>query len=303
MLSYILPSGMNYELLRVLIALVGTGVLTYFDIFKNRNVPDKLLYGFLLISLLFLVIDPQTIIPSVFWGGVIGAIGYLLYRAGQIGGADVILFVTLSFLLPTTPSLFTQQTIQMPFILSLIIVSGMFLILYIIIKYAPKLFAMAMSGRIKFSLDRLFYSGALLFMYVVMIYLLYDMGMGNPLPFVLLLGYLVFITIFVNLFKTELTQLMSEKVDLSKKSDRTKITEEDVVALELMDKDYVKKHNIPKLLTTDAIKRLSKEKVKLIVLTKLPPFIPFVFLSLILEILFGDPLYYIISGMFLPYYF
>lgn len=298
----ILPSGMNYQLIRVLLALVETGVLSYFDLFKNRNIPDKLLYGFLALSLIFLIIDPQTVIPSLFWAVVIGVVGYLFYKAGQLGAADVILFVSLSILLPAPPNLFTTQFIQIPFILSLIILSGLLLILYILLRYAPTLIKMTIEGKVRLTTDKIFYSIALFIMYIIVSYILLDVGMGNPFPFILLLGYIMIATIFVNLFKDDLTKLMTDEIDLSNKNDLKKIGPEDIVATDLMDKKYVKKHNIPKLLTDKDIKRLAKEKVKLLVMTRLPPYIPFILLALLVEILLGDPLYYIISSLFFSIY-
>ena len=299
MLSYILTT-MNYELIRILIAVIGTSIFSYFDIFKNRNVPDKLLYIFLGISFLFVIIDIQTLTSSLFWGVIMGVIGYLFYRAGQLGGADVILFVSICLLLPSSPSLFTQNYSQMPFILSLLIMSGLFLLLFIILKYLPKLLAKTLRGEIKLKTDKIMYSAGLVLMFLVVSYMLMEMGMGNPMPFVILLGYIILTTVFINIYKDELSAMMSKDIDLTKAGDRKKVEPEDVVAIELMDKEYVKKHNIPKLLTKNELDRLIKEKVKLKVLTDLPPFIPFVLLAMLVLTLLGDPLYYIISNMFFP---
>ena len=35
------------ELIRVLLAFIGTAVAAYYDVFNNKNIPDNFLYGFL----------------------------------------------------------------------------------------------------------------------------------------------------------------------------------------------------------------------------------------------------------------
>jgi len=296
MLSYIFASVMHFSLLRIIVALLGTGVATYFDLFKNRNIPDNFLYVFVIISALFLVLDPITIVPSLFWAILLGVFGYLFYKSGQLGSADVLIFISLAFALPAAPALFVQQTMPMPFVLSIVILSGLLLMIYVMLKYAPYLITLVIKGKIKFPIDKLFYSVAIIFMYVIITYLLFDMSIGNPMPFILLLGFIMLSVIFTNLFRDELSKLMSEELDISK--NRKKLTAGDIIAIELMDKSYVNKYNIPKLLTEKDILRLAKNKVKVIAMTKLPPYLPFVFIALLFEILLGDPLYYIISSMF-----
>jgi hypothetical protein len=173
--------------------------------------------------------------------------------------------------------------------------------MFIILKYGPKLILKTIKGEIKMRADKLFYAIALIFMFAVVVFILSDISMGNPLPFILLLGFIVLVTLFHTLYREDLTLTMSEEIDLSKKSDASKIEPEDVVALELMDRVHIVKHSIPKLLTKTEIERLKREKVKLIVMTKLPPFLPFIFIALLIQIFMGDILYYIISGMFLNY--
>ena len=301
MLEYVLPSVMNFQLIRIIVAILCTGFFSYLDIFNNRNIPDKYLYIFLGISSLFLIIDSTTLFPSLIWAILIGSLGYLFYRSGQLGGADVIYFVSICFLLPMFPSIYTNELSQMPFILSLIIFSGLFLLLFIIFKYLPKLVADTIRGKIKISVDKWLYSLGLIFMFSIVSFMLSQIGVGNPIPCLLLFAYIIFATVFFNLYKDELVKLMSEELDLTKVADRKKVEAEDVVAIDLMDKKYVEKYKIPRLLSQKELDRLIKAKVKLTVSTNLPPFIPFVFLALLLLIFVGDLLYHIISTMFFSF--
>jgi prepilin signal peptidase PulO-like enzyme (type II secretory pathway) len=64
-----------------------------------------------------------------------------------------------------------------------------------------------------------------------------------------------------------------------------------VVAIELMNKDMVERYKIPRLMTKDEIARLKKSRVgEVMVYTKLPPFIPFIMLGMVLSLLFAKNL-------------
>jgi hypothetical protein len=66
---------------------------------------------------------------------------------------------------------------------------------------------------------------------------------------------------------------------------------EDVLALEVMNKDMIERYKIPRLMTQGEIERLKKTKVtEVMVFTKLPPFVPFILLGMILAMLFANSL-------------
>ena len=73
--------------------------------------------------------------------------------------------------------------------------------------------------------------------------------------------------------------MQREKIPLSQ------VEPEDVIAIEAMDNDMVKKYGIKRLATESEIKRLKSLKIKeLWVYTKLPAFLPFLCLGVILAL-------------------
>ena len=66
---------------------------------------------------------------------------------------------------------------------------------------------------------------------------------------------------------------------------------EDVLALEIMNKDMRERFKIPRLVTKAEIERLKKTKVPEVwVYTKLPPFLPFILVGMLMSLLFAKNL-------------
>jgi len=76
---------------RIAIALIGTIIVTYFDIFNNRNIPNNLLYAFLAVAFITSIVffSSEIFIYSIIQFAIIGILGFGLYKMGQLGGADV----------------------------------------------------------------------------------------------------------------------------------------------------------------------------------------------------------------------
>ncbi|MCX6777656.1 MAG: hypothetical protein NT157_02115, partial [Candidatus Micrarchaeota archaeon] len=78
-----------------------------------------------------------------------------------------------------------------------------------------------------------------------------------------------------------------EKLPLSR------IEEEDVLAIEKMNPKLVAKYKLKKLLTARELARMKKAKIplkKYPVYANMPVFLPYILASLLLTLLFGDPL-------------
>lgn len=85
------------EMLRVFVAIFGLIVTSYYDLFNKKNVPDNLLYAFLAVAFLVNLVFFES---TLFWFSlvlalIVGLIGYVFYRLGQIGGADVFVLVSI----------------------------------------------------------------------------------------------------------------------------------------------------------------------------------------------------------------
>jgi len=265
------------EIIRILVAFLGTAAATYYDVYNNKNVPDKFLFGFLAVAFLLNVFFYEetlfsfSIAVAVFFS----AIGYLFYRVGQLGGADVIILAAIMLLLPIHPS-FSGLPFNLPFVFSVIIFSGVLFALYVIGYFGWKLRETDAKPKLMYALMLIPY---LLFAYVYVTSFLFSM------VYFAFVSVLLLATIFFLMYKESMNKMLSEELPVSQ------LEPEDVVALELMNKDLVRMHKIPRLLTAKEIERLQKENVPDIrVFTKLPPFLPFILVGMVLSMLFGSSL-------------
>ncbi len=263
------------EMIRILVAFLGVGAATYYDLFNNKNVPDKLLYAFLGVAFLVnLYFYQETLfLFSLAVAVFFSAIGYIFYRVGQIGGADVFVLASLMLLLPIAPS-FSDMPFNMPFIVPLLIFSGVLFAVYVMLTFGYKLYKKENAS------PRLIY--LLMFVpYILFAYIYVSSVLFSPVYFIIL-TVLFAATVFFMMYKEELTMLLAEKIPVER------LEPEDVVAMELMNPETVKEHNITRLVTKDMIKRFKEEKLGSIwVYTKLPQFLPFILVGMLLAIFFS----------------
>jgi hypothetical protein len=106
----------------------------------------------------------------------------------------------------------------------------------------------------------------------------------SPVYFAFMTISMFAITMFM-VFKETINTMLSEELPISQ------LEPEDVLALELMNKDMVKKYGLTRLVTEKEIERLKKLKVQEVwVYTKLPPFIPFILIGMIFAMFFAKNL-------------
>jgi len=276
---------MNYQLVRIALALLGTGIASYFDIFNKKNVPDKLLFGFLALSLIVAVADfGQLMVYSLAITILIGGLGYLMYRTGQMGAADILILMSLCLLLPVQTTLIEKSApmFKLPFIFSIIVVSGLLFMIYVFAKFTPKIIDAVKKKRHKLSAQQIMYVFFLLAVYVFFVYL----GTQAPIfttNYLALVGILIFASMYFTLFKDIIQDSMTEDMDVKK------IGDQEVIAIEKLDPDLVKKNGIPRVFREADRARLIKAGMhKLPVYTGLPMFLPFIFLAVIVVLFTGD---------------
>lgn len=268
------------EIIRVIIAFVGTAAAAYYDLFNKKNVPDRFLYGFLAIAFLTNLVLYEE---NLFWfslavAAFFSAVGYLFYKMGQLGGADVFVLASIILLLPIHPS-FVNMSFNMPFILSVIIFSGVLFALYVLVYFGWKLSQVEAKPNLLYALMFIPY---LLFAYVYVNSFLF-----SPLYFIFV-TILLFATIFFMMYRDSLIKLLAEELPVAQ------LEPEDVLALEIMNKDMVKRYKLPRLLTKGEVERIKKTKLtELWVYTRLPPFIPFVLIGMVLSLLFANSLLFL----------
>ena len=266
------------ELLRLLIAFAGTGIAAYYDVFNKKNVPNEMLYAFLIVALLTNIVFYQQ---DLFWFSIgvaafFSAVGYVFYRVGQLGGADVFVLASIMLLLPVHPS-FEGMPFNMPFIFSVFIFSGVLFALYVMAYFGWKL---TKEQDVK---PKLLY-GLMFIPYLLFAWAYVNSFIFSPVYFAFI-SALLFATIFFLMFRESLNALLAEELPLAQ------VQPEDVLAMEIMNKDMIERYKIPRVITQAELDRLKTTKVtELWVYTKLPPFLPFILAGMVLSLLFARSL-------------
>lgn len=277
---------MEFESLRVAIAVGGCAAGAYFDLANNRNVPNLLLYAMLALGVVFgLAAWGQGSALSFAVAIAIFLCGYALYKMGQLGGADVYVLCAIALLLPSQPQIFKgAAAAPYPYVFSVIAASGISFMLYMIAFYGVKAVRAAVKERMR--VDVRTAAGAVLVAaaYVAFVYVARGSGVFGFAYFALV-GFVVFVSLFFMVFKERIARMMVEEIPLSR------IEEEDVLALEYMDGEVVKKYKLARVANATELKRLAGLPIKkYCVYTKMPPFLPHILAGLLFTLYFGDVL-------------
>ncbi|MEW5955333.1 MAG: A24 family peptidase [Candidatus Micrarchaeota archaeon] len=290
---------MNFELLRLAIALGGTSVAAYEDA-KTSFIDDRITIGMLAAGIVLdlLTFDGDFIFFSVGLSAVIFGVGYLAYKTGQLGGGDVLLFAGLQALLPVFPlgiMPFLQQVypagigqavaaiaeMQLyPFFLSVFVASSLFAMIGSAVQYAlalrgkklkPDLVPLAViAAACVIAVGWLFAAFGLSAVQVAFIALVFVPGM------------------FLVAFKKQiLAEVIIQRVPIAR------IEDEDVLATEAMPAGLLKKYGLGKVLTKKEVAKLRKIRAagkmsRFPVYKNLPRFGPYILAGVIASLLFGD---------------
>jgi len=291
----LLGESMELEMLRFAICFVGCTAATYYDLFNRRNVPTWLSYSLVALGIIFTLatLNTSDIIFAFAVALAIFAFGYLLYRAGQIGGADVLMFISIALLLPNAPKpLLTdvEPQLSFPFVVSIFVLSGMLGVFGIFVKYVPvTLYEIIRGEKIEINRTHALLSIAMMILYLVFLYFLNSIV---EMPQVQLAVFAAVVICATSVFS--LKEHIAEKHMIRMVSVED-IDEEDVLAIEKMDQKLVSKYKLDKLLTASEIEKLKKmgKRKKFPVYKEMPVFMPYVLIALLLSALFGDPLVYL----------
>lgn len=259
------------EYIRFAVAVLGLLATSYFDLFNNRNVPDQLLYGFLgvaiLLNLVFFNMD--LFLLSLGVALFLSIMGYIFYRAGQLGLGDIFVIDAIVFLLPIQPS-FVTSYFNIPFVLPVFLFSAILVSIYSLITFGMKILRSDARPNLLYIL--------LLIPYAIFAYL--GLVIISMSVFYFVLVTIVFMClIFFLMYKQYLAKFLSEDLPLHQ------VQPEDVVAIEYMNQDLVSRFKIPRVLTKKDLERLKQTKVReLRIYTKLIPYLPFMLVGLILAL-------------------
>lgn len=281
MLEWLLssPMQMPMETARIFLALLGMAIGTYYDLFNNKNVPEKFLYAFLAVAFLFNIVffDYDVFVYAGVVAFILFAIGFAMYRLGQIGGADVFVIASVVLLLPVHPS-YMIVPYNWPFIFSILIFGGAAFALYSIFFFAKILSAKKAKSKPKYKYLALF------LVYWLFAYLFFNAPFFSMAYFaiasILLLSSIIFLVYRDAIMEATMDQVFVKDLE-----------PEDVLVPERMDV-HMKKMGLGNVLGQKDIDALKKSGTKHVwVYSNLPPFLPFLFIGLILALFFGNQLF------------
>ncbi|MCK4319639.1 prepilin peptidase [Candidatus Micrarchaeota archaeon] len=262
------------ELYRLIVAFIGLAIVSYYDIFNRRNVPDMLVYGFLGIAIIMNIIffDWDLAIYSFGFSFFVFAIGYAFYRLGQIGGADIYALTSLSLLIPFVPN----GLFNYPFVFSVLLVGGALFALFAVFFFLKDV----LESKKK---PNLFYL-ALLIPYVIFVYFFFNAPFFSFLYFAIA-STMLLATVFFLVFREAIEHASIKSVRLSE------LDNEDVLAGPDTEK-IMKKYKIGRVLGEKEAMILKKAGVKKVPIYKnLPPFAPFLLIGMVVAYLLGGFLF------------
>jgi Flp pilus assembly protein protease CpaA len=112
-----------------------------FDLLNRRNVPTLFAYATVAygMGLTLLYLNLAAIESSLLVAAVVFGLGYLVYRTGQIGLGDITELTAISLVLPfqAAPLLVQAGQYGLPFILSIVIASGVAALIAVPLFYIP----------------------------------------------------------------------------------------------------------------------------------------------------------------------
>ncbi len=289
----------NINIAAAAIAVAFGIACSYYDLFNKRNIPENLLWAFLGIAAVasFAINGQAGFLQGALQAAVIAAIGYVSYKTGQMGLADVFVLCSIALLIPfvslTADWGYAAFSFAIPAVL-LVFFAAVVSFSYIMAFYyfakvgiAKKKSAgkfMGIEKRIAFAAGlALIFSVGFLFLSS---YLGIDAGkaaLASTFPCLLF---------FFAFFMPDIKDSMIEFVPVSK------LELEDVVAVEKLDTALVQKFGIGRLIDEKNIAAIKKSRLKSVpVYTGMPPFLPFLLIGLLIVIFFNAQ----IAAMFLPH--
>ncbi len=299
---------LNFELIRVAVALVATGIAAWQD-GRTSFIDDKILWAMIAIGALLnlATLDLDFILFSIGGAAIIGAIGYYGYKTGQLGAGDVMLFAGLQLLLPfpaietaTMLGLLPQAGTYMqtaylgiaqafPFFVSFFIATSLLMLVGSSLLYAHRLWK---NGQLVVRGKQLYLATGLGIAAIAFLYWFstaYSLHLIQLALFVAVLAS----SLFTIAFKEKITESLVQQLTISQ------IEDEDILAIEQLDPVLVKKYSIEKVLTKENVEKLKKiEKSEgrhtFPVYKNLPRMGPYAFIGLVASIALISPIAFIL---------
>lgn len=285
---------MELFMLRVASLLVISFVYMLFDVFNNRNIPDVLVYATFAygaaLTVLYLNISQIAVSGGI--AMVILGLGYLLYRSGQIGAADVVELAVISLIMPIQPIplIFAGvDQFSLPFILSVLLGTGIVSIVLVPLYYLPRI-AIRERKPLLALIDR---KGAFKALMLAASYLLFmgfaSLQIGTGIVGMLLLGIMLLSSVILVLFERAITDSMVNFVGVRR------FEVGDILAFNLMSEKTVARMKktigkFDRLVTAEMIRNMKSKHVrtKFPVYKKAVPLALPIFLGTVISLIAGN---------------
>ncbi|MGC8652220.1 MAG: hypothetical protein ACP5UH_03145 [Candidatus Micrarchaeia archaeon] len=295
---------MDIEIIRMASVLAIALIYMLFDLFNKRNVPDIFAYATLAYGLALTLLYMGVLsLASIAIAALVLGFGYLIYKAGQIGAADIIEFAALSLVMPIQPVpwLTSLDQLGLPFILSVLIGAGVAALII-----APIYYLLLSKSRSKRSIIRsvdaksTLKSLIILAAYVAfMVFAKLVMGI-DIYALAILLVLAVFSSLIV-LFESAIASAMIKYVRVGD------FEEGDIIALNFMDPKKVARikariKGMDRLVTRKLIKELKSKHISdrfPVYKNAMPMALP-VFIGVLLALSVGDIILFIFPPIMAP---
>ncbi len=276
-----------YQQLEVSVLMLITLIYAVFDVFNKRNVPNLFVYATIVVGVVVALVANSglALITSFLVAGVLGLLGYLIYRAGLLGAGDVLEFVFIALVMPVQMAPFLNNIYQwnIPFVLSVIIAAGytslIFIpIYYLLVKKRPGKAERPSWNRIATGIA--FFAAYMIFLAVIK----YAYGVD-------LFGAML---IFVLALASGITLIYEQRIYLGMVEFiyPKELEEGDMIATNLMSKKdlafFKKKGGFGRLASAKLITKIRKVARRLPVYRDSVPFSLFIFIGTIISLLFGN---------------
>lgn len=271
---------MDFLLFREIVAVAGTAIASWTDL-KTRLIHDKLTYPMIAIGLFLNLLEiyfKGISIDSIMLIAIpliVFIIGFALYFAGKVGGGDIKLLAAISLLLP----LLNGEI----FILNVLFSAAMFSIVFISAYFGIKYFRKGINFKENYHsvLKAVFYGIAVIAYFSILM----QLGLIRFEKILILSIPILFALVFLALEPGIRKNFFFKKVKLNE------LEEDEVIAIESLDSEIVKKLGLgfKGVLGEKEIEKLKELGLREVgVYRDLPPFAPFLLIGVIVAILKPD---------------
>jgi hypothetical protein len=283
---------MDLQMTVSLFALLAVAVLyAAFDLFNKRNVPDVFAYLSVIVGVIItFAFNQADLLYSLAIALTVGVIGYVIYRMGLWGAGDYFELVAISLIFPIQPLpiLANVAQLDLPFILSVFIATGVAAIWIVPIFY---LVFVKKSWRKMPDEKHVIYGVSLFLLYMILLFFVYYFY-GSTLGRVALIMVVAVPSAITLVFEEEITSRMVENIY------PRQLDEGDIIAFNMMSiseiKRFSKYKGFGRLATKKLIARMRNSREKLPVYRNAAPLAVFILIGIIISLLFGNVVLFLV---------